>query len=68
MLKTGSRGTDVRTAQHLLNAAGHHITTDGAFVPATTTAVKAFQTRNQLHADGVIGPNTWNRLVATHTR
>ncbi|WP_230883364.1 peptidoglycan-binding domain-containing protein [Streptomyces venezuelae] len=44
------------------------MTTDGAFVPATTTAVKAFQTRNQLHADGVIGPNTWNRLVATHTR
>ncbi|MFE3469924.1 GH25 family lysozyme, partial [Streptomyces sp. NPDC059185] len=70
VLKAGSNGTDVRTAQHLLNAAGHHLDADGAFGPATTSAVKAFQNRNRLNADGIIGANTWNKLVAgatTHT-
>ncbi|MGC5236276.1 peptidoglycan-binding domain-containing protein, partial [Streptomyces albogriseolus] len=37
-LKSGSRGTDVRTAQHLLSAAGHNVTADGAFGPRTARA------------------------------
>ncbi|MFJ6355374.1 GH25 family lysozyme [Streptomyces sp. NPDC092046] len=65
VLKAGSRGTDARTAQHLLKAAGHRLDTDGVFGPATTTAVKAFQTRNGLQADGVIGADTWNKLIRT---
>ncbi|MFD3998953.1 GH25 family lysozyme, partial [Streptomyces sp. NPDC058583] len=63
VLKAGSNGTDVRTAQHLLNAAGHHLDADGAFGPATTSAVKAFQNRNRLNADGIIGANTWNKMI-----
>ncbi|MFC9621742.1 peptidoglycan-binding protein [Streptomyces sp. NPDC056930] len=35
LLKTGSRGTDVRTAQHLLAAAGYTVTADRAFGPRT---------------------------------
>ncbi|MFB7454005.1 GH25 family lysozyme [Streptomyces sp. NPDC056194] len=65
VLKAGTRGTDVRTAQHLLNAAGHHLDPDGAFGPATTSAVKTFQTRNRLDADGIIGKDTWTKLIRT---
>ncbi|MFF4145963.1 peptidoglycan-binding protein [Streptomyces sp. NPDC001698] len=65
VLKSGSRGTDVRTAQHLLNAAGHRLDADGLFGPATTGAVKAFQKRNGLNPDGIVGPNTWNKLIRT---
>ncbi|MGW1513510.1 GH25 family lysozyme [Streptomyces sp. NPDC002394] len=65
LLKAGARGTDVRTAQHLLNAAGHRLDADGAFGPATTSAVKNFQTRNRLDADGVIGKDTWTKLIRT---
>ncbi|WP_234315409.1 peptidoglycan-binding protein [Streptomyces globisporus] len=70
LLKAGTRGTDVRTTQYLLNAVGHRLDADSAFGPATTSAVKAFQTHNRLDADGVVGPNTWNKIVAdatTHT-
>ncbi|MER6499187.1 GH25 family lysozyme [Streptomyces sp. NPDC001455] len=65
VVKQGSSGVDVRTAQHLLNAAGHGLDADGAFGPKTTTAVKAFQQNNGLKADGIIGSNTWNKLVRT---
>ncbi|MEU0581586.1 peptidoglycan-binding protein [Streptomyces griseoincarnatus] len=64
-LKSGSRGTDVRTAQHLLSAAGHNVTADGAFGPRTAGAVKAFQKRHGLKADGIVGSNTWHKLVRT---
>ncbi|MFI8490210.1 peptidoglycan-binding protein [Streptomyces rubrogriseus] len=63
-LKSGSRGTDVRTAQHLLAARGHRLATDGVFGPKTAQAVRDFQRKNRLAADGVIGRNTWSRLTA----
>ncbi|MFD3999012.1 peptidoglycan-binding protein, partial [Streptomyces sp. NPDC058583] len=65
VLKASTRGTDVRTAQHLLNAAGHNLAPDGAFGPATTSAVKAFQNRNRLNADGIVGTDTWNKMIRT---
>ncbi|MFE9967131.1 peptidoglycan-binding protein [Streptomyces sp. NPDC005525] len=64
-LKSGCRGTDVHTAQHLLSAAGRNVTADGAFGPRTAGAVKAFQKRHGLKADGVVGPNTWHKLIRT---
>ncbi|MFD5589638.1 peptidoglycan-binding protein [Streptomyces sp. NPDC127063] len=63
-LRTGSRGTDVRTAQHLLAARGYAVSPDGAYGKKTAAAVRQFQTRTGLKADGVIGPKTWTKLTA----
>ncbi len=60
---TGSRGVDVLAIQYLLNHAGHTVDTIGVFGPATTTAVRAFQTSRGLGVDGIVGPNTWMALV-----
>ncbi|MFD5589639.1 peptidoglycan-binding protein [Streptomyces sp. NPDC127063] len=62
-LKNGSRGTDVRTAQHLLAARGHRLTADGMFGHKTAKAVKDFQKKNRLPSDGVIGRDTWTKLT-----
>ncbi|WP_460466853.1 C40 family peptidase [Calidifontibacter terrae] len=58
----GSTGTYVKTAQQRLVARGYRIATDGHFGPATRTAVRSFQSRNGLSADGVVGPMTWSKL------
>ena len=63
VLSTRSRGTDVVTAQHLLNAAGARLDADGIYGPGTVAAVKSFQTARNLKADGVVGPKTWGALV-----
>ncbi|MER8237481.1 GH25 family lysozyme [Streptomyces sp. NPDC094049] len=65
VLRSGSRGTDVTTAQHLLNVSGRYIDADGAFGPATMDAVRAFQTRSGLEADGIISAGTWAKLIRT---
>jgi hypothetical protein len=57
LLKRGSVGEDVRTAQRLLL-----VTVDGIFGLATETAVKVFQRASGLAADGVVGPLTWEAL------
>ncbi|MFJ8270817.1 peptidoglycan-binding protein [Streptomyces sp. NPDC094154] len=62
-LKTGSRGANTLTAQHLLAARGHRLTADGVFGQKTAQAVRDFQRKNRLAADGVIGPNTWTKLT-----
>ncbi|MFF8911421.1 L,D-transpeptidase family protein [Streptomyces olivaceoviridis] len=64
-VRTGSHGATVTAAQKLLTARGHTVSPDGAFGPRTAAAVKAFQTRSHLEADGVIGPRTWNALLTT---
>ncbi|MFE4416162.1 peptidoglycan-binding protein [Streptomyces sp. NPDC056821] len=64
-LKTGSRGTDVLTAQHLLAARGYAVTPDNAFGKKAAAAVRQFQTRAGLKADGVVGPKTWSKLITT---
>ncbi|MFF3257434.1 GH25 family lysozyme [Actinacidiphila glaucinigra] len=65
VLKAQSRGTDVATAQELLNAAGAAIKADGVFGPATAAAVRSLQNAKGLQADGIIGPRTWGALVLT---
>ncbi|WP_299541720.1 peptidoglycan-binding protein [uncultured Streptomyces sp.] len=64
VLKTGSRGTDVVTVQHLLTARGHAVNPDGAYGKKTRAAVAAFQQRTRLKADGAVGPKTWSKLTA----
>ncbi|MEU8836783.1 peptidoglycan-binding protein [Streptomyces sp900116325] len=64
-VRAGSHGSAVTAAQKLLTARGHAVSPDGAFGPRTAAAVKAFQTRSHLEADGVIGPRTWSALLTT---
>ena len=60
LLKIGSKGEDVRGLQRKLIKVGYYIgAIDGIFGPATNRAVKAFQSRNTLKVDGIVGPATW---------
>lgn len=66
MLRQGMTGEVVRAAQFLLNGRGAscgRYGADGEFGPATEAAVLAFQRRNGLEADGIIGPMTWSKLL-----
>ena len=66
ILRRGMQGPSIRQVQERLNQLGANprLATDGVFGPATEAAVRAFQSRNGLNADGVVGPNTWNALFA----
>lgn len=61
----GATGTDVYTIQHLLIAHSLSVEVDGKFGPATESAVKSFQAANGLEQDGVVGSNTWGKLIIT---
>lgn len=41
------------------------IPADGRFGAGTEAAVKAFQARRSLSADGIVGPNTWTALFSS---
>ena len=56
-LKLGSRGEDVERIQRALK-----VKVDGIFGKQTEAAVKAYQKRKGLVADGIVGPKTWNML------
>jgi peptidoglycan hydrolase-like protein with peptidoglycan-binding domain len=53
----------VRSLQQLLRARGHTVAVDGIFGPRTEAAVRAFQQSKGLAADGIVGPQTWGRLI-----
>ncbi|MEU5366434.1 peptidoglycan-binding protein [Streptomyces sp. NPDC005925] len=59
----GQTGPEVIEVQCLLSRAGFSPgDIDGIFGPMTQRAVKRFQTREGLEADGVIGPLSWEAL------
>lgn len=63
VLKLGAEGPAVRALQQRLKALGYNIgTVDGDFGQTTEAAVKAFQDRNGLTADGIAGTATLNKL------
>jgi peptidoglycan hydrolase-like protein with peptidoglycan-binding domain len=64
-VKAGSKGDAVRAVQHSLRYRYGYtsLKVDGTFGTATTTAVKGFQTKYKLTADGIVGVTTWNALV-----
>lgn len=65
-LTKGSTGDKVRVLQELLLGRGYDLGTygaDGNFGAATRTAVTQFQAVNGLAADGVVGENTWRKLL-----
>jgi hypothetical protein len=62
-VRSGSSGDAVRAAQSRLVVHGYSVTVDGAFGPATDSAMRSFQSASGLPADGVAGLDTWAKLV-----
>lgn len=62
-LRLNSRGNFVRILQYLLNFYGADLGVDGNFGGNTQRAVIAFQRNNNLTPDGIVGRNTWNKLL-----
>lgn len=65
ILKTNSRGEQVKTLQRLLLGFGYDLKIDGVFGTITDRHVRAFQRKNGLSADGIVGAKTWNKLLGT---
>src|SRR5215213_7130954 len=63
LVKRGDNVFPVRPLQQLLRARGQAVGVDGSFGPQTEAAVKAFQASKGLAADGIVGPQTWPKLV-----
>ena len=57
-LKRGNSGGGVSNLQRALGALGADLAVDGSFGPNTERAVRDFQTRSGLEADGIVGPAT----------
>lgn len=66
VLKTGSRGGEVKEVQRRLKLWGYYNgSVDGIFGAGTKKAVVAFQKKNGLTADGVVGKATYKALGMT---
>jgi peptidoglycan hydrolase-like protein with peptidoglycan-binding domain len=64
-LRDGAKRIAVRALQRRLIDAGFELDEiDGRFGAQTEAAVRAFQERSELDVDGVVGPQTWERLNA----
>jgi hypothetical protein len=67
LLRKGSKGDRVRQLQRALLAAGQKLPkygADGDFGAETLAAVRAFQKRARITADGIYGPQTAKKLAA----
>ena len=69
-LSKGATGEQVKTLQRLLSALGYKMQNagktygvDGSFGQATYNAVIAFQKAKGLDVDGIVGTQTWNKLL-----
>jgi GH25 family lysozyme M1 (1,4-beta-N-acetylmuramidase)/peptidoglycan hydrolase-like protein with peptidoglycan-binding domain len=63
LLKVGAQGGITKCLQMLLNIYGHNLSLDGIFGENTRNAVIAFQRSNGLSEDGIVGTNTWSKLL-----
>jgi Putative peptidoglycan binding domain len=63
ILRFGSSGGAVKVLQRLLLSNGYAIRVDGVFGALTEAAIKAFQNKHTLPADGIVGSRTWNELT-----
>lgn len=72
VLRQGSTGQDVITLQYLLDVISEYYpgipapSQDGIFGSGTRQAVIAFQQRQGLAADGIVGQGTWKALYDTY--
>lgn len=65
-VKQGARGGITRLIQQRLIAWGYpcgRSGADGDFGPGTLNAVRVFQQKRGLTADGIVGKNTWRKLL-----
>jgi putative chitinase len=62
LLRRGSRGEAVGKLQEMIRKLGFDLVIDQDFGPATELAVTRFQRDNNLDADGIVGPMTWDAL------
>lgn len=68
-VKAGSTGNDVKLLQRLLKSNGYKgkdgkaLTIDGDAGANTVFALKAYQTKKKLTADGCCGPKTWKSIL-----
>lgn len=62
LLKKGSKGEDVKKLQAFLKIAA-----DGDFGNGTDAAVKSWQAKNGLVADGIVGDKTWGKMFPSST-
>ena len=68
VLKQGSKGGEVKEVQRRLKLWGYYKgSVDGVFGAGTKTAVIAFQKKNGLTADGVVGKSTYKALGMTNS-
>ena len=64
VVKKGASGNITKLIQERLNALGFSCgSTDGIFGSGTKAAVIRFQAKHGLDADGVVGKNTWRKLL-----
>lgn len=63
-LRRGSKGIYVQTVQILLNGRGYNCgEADGDLGPKTENAIKELQSDKKIEVDGIVGPDTWSRLL-----
>ena len=63
ILRLGSRGENVKTLQTLLKQQKlYNGPVNGIFDRQTRSAVIAFQRSKKLHADGIVGSQTWTAI------
>ena len=71
-LRPGDRSQDLRHMQGRLNEVARIYTgintqtVDGAYGNNMTNAVRRFQRQFSLSADGILGKDTWNKIVSVH--
>ena len=64
ILRQGATGGEVKEVQRRLKLWGYYNgSVDGVFGAGTKKAVIAFQKKNGLTADGVVGAKTWEKLM-----
>ena len=63
VLRRGASGEYVELLQNLMNGNGYTLTVDGKFGAKTEEAVKDYQLKNGLVADGIVGAATWDSLT-----
>lgn len=66
VLRRGSKGEQVKALQRMLHAMGYNLgknPCDGDFGEKTETAVRTYQRLHDLTKDGVVGKNTWAKLL-----
>ncbi|GCE07617.1 peptidoglycan-binding domain-containing protein [Dictyobacter aurantiacus] len=63
--QSGASGENVRSIQYMLAQRGYSLTVDGQFGPATASVVKSFQSNSGLSVDGIVGSQTWEKLIVT---